>query len=119
VGAAAAGCTLAVGAAGRSLVEAGGVLRLCPRGSCYVLAAQDLPLQHNNQTAKLQPQKLLWQRCCLSAAAVAAGGSSIGSSIGSSGDIGCDSDGGNVSISGKGGGGGGGPQWQQWQRRQK
>ncbi len=44
VGAAAAGCTLTVGAAGRGLVGAGGVLRFCPRGLRYALAAWALPL---------------------------------------------------------------------------
>ncbi len=42
-----------VGAAGRGLVRAGGVLGLRPRGSRYVLAARALPLRfalraHNN-----------------------------------------------------------------------
>jgi hypothetical protein len=45
VGAAVAGCTLRVGAAGRGLVGAGGVLRLCPCGLHYALAAQALPLR--------------------------------------------------------------------------
>ncbi len=43
VGAAAAGCTLTVGAAGSGLVGAEGVLRLCPRGSHYALAAWASP----------------------------------------------------------------------------
>ena len=43
--AAAAGCTLTVGTSGRGLVEAGGVLRLCPCGSHYVIVAWVLPLQ--------------------------------------------------------------------------
>ncbi len=45
VGAAAVGCILMVGAAKRSLVGAGGVLRLCPCGSRYALAAWALPLR--------------------------------------------------------------------------
>jgi hypothetical protein len=200
VGAAAVGCTLTVGAAGRDLVGAGGVLRLCPRGSHYALATWASPSRlalrprgsgfalaahamrsrlrlrprgsalpsrltlracgsgcggcgsggggsgsdggeclpsrlalharrlglcprgsasplrlalrargsalpkHNNQTAKQRPQKLLRQCCRLSAAAVAAGGSSAGSC----GGIGCGSVGGSVSVSGNGGSGGGG-----------
>jgi hypothetical protein len=43
VGASAVGCTLTVGAARRCLVRAGGVLRLCPCGSCYALAAWASP----------------------------------------------------------------------------
>jgi hypothetical protein len=36
--------TLTVGAAGRGLVRAGGVLRLCPGGSRYALAASGFAL---------------------------------------------------------------------------
>jgi hypothetical protein len=80
---------------------------LCPRGSA-------LP-KHNNQTAKQWLQKLLRQRCRLSAAAIAAGGSSAGSC----GGIGCVSVGGSVSISGNGGGGGNGSSGGRWQQRCK
>ncbi len=60
--------------------------------------------KHNNQTAKQRPQKLLRQRCRLSAEAVAAGGISAGCC----GGIGCGSVGGSVSVSSNGGGGGSG-----------
>ncbi len=69
--------------------------------------------KHNNQTAKQRPQKLLWQRCRLSATAGAAGGSSAGSC----GGIGCSSIGGSISVSGNGGGGGGSSNGRRWQRR--
>ncbi len=71
--------------------------------------------KHNNQTAKQRPQKLLRQRCRLSAAAVAAGGSSAGSC----GGIRCGSVGGSISISGSGGSGGGGSSGGRWKRRRK
>ncbi len=98
-------------------------LGLCPRGlasptspSRLALRARGLALpKHNNQTAKQRPQKLLWQRCRLSAAAVAAGSSSAGSC----GGIGCGSVGGSVSVSSNGGGGGGGSSGGWWQRRRK
>jgi hypothetical protein len=98
-------------------------LGLCPRGSALPASPSRLALRdcglalpkHNNQTAKQQPQKLLRQRCRLSAAAVAAGGSSAGSC----GGIGCGSVGGSISVSGNGGGGGGGSSGGRWQRRRK
>jgi hypothetical protein len=84
--------------------------------SQLALRARGLALpKHNNQTAKQRPQKLLRQRCRLSAAAIAAGGSSAGSC----GGIGCGSVGGSVSVSGNGGGGGGGSSGGRWQRRRK
>ncbi len=98
-------------------------LGLCPRGSALPALPSRLALRahglaspkHNNQTAKQRPQKLLWQRCRLSAAAVAAGGSSAGSC----GGIGCSNIGGSVSVSSNGGGGGGGSSGGRWQRRWK
>ncbi len=84
-------------------------LALRPRGMAFP--------KHNNQIAKQWPQKLLWQRCCLSAAAVAAGSSSAGSC----GGIGCSSVIGSISISfsGNGGGGGGGSSGRRGQWRWK
>jgi hypothetical protein len=98
-------------------------LGLRPRGSALpaspsrlALRARGLALpKQNNQTAKQRPQKLLRQRCRLSATAVAAGGSSAGSC----GGIGCGSVGGSISVSGNGGGGGGGSSGRRWQRRRK
>jgi hypothetical protein len=98
-------------------------LELRPRGSASPALPSRLALRtrgpalpkHNNQIAKQRPQKLLRQRCRLSAAAVAAGGSSTGSC----GGIGCGSDGGSVSVSGNGGGGGGGSSGGRWQRQRK
>ncbi len=110
--------------AGSGFVLAARLRPLHPRGlalpaspSRLVLRARGLASpKHNNQTAKQRPQKLLRQRCRLSAAAVVAGGSSAGSC----GGIGCGSIGGSVSVSGKGGGGGGsGSSGGRWQRRRK
>ncbi len=98
-------------------------LGLCPRGSALpalpswlvLSACSSALLKHNNQTAKQRPQKLLRQRCRLSAVAVAAGSSSAGSC----GGISCGSVGGSISISGNGSGGGGGSSGRWWWRRQK
>ncbi len=92
-------CRLGLRPCGLALPASPSRLTLCARG----LALS----KHNNQTAKQRPQKLLWQRCHLSAAAVAAGGSSAGSC----GGIGC--------SRGNGGGGGGGSSGRRWQQRRK
>jgi hypothetical protein len=66
VGAAAVGCTLTVGAARRGLVVAGGVLRLCPRGSHYALAAWALPLWLTlRHAACATPSRLALRPCSL------------------------------------------------------
>jgi hypothetical protein len=84
--------------------------------SRLALRARGLALpKHNNQTAKQRPQKLLRQRCRLSAEAVAAGGISAGCC----GGIGCGSVGGSISVSSNGGGGGGDSSGERWQRRRK
>ncbi len=98
-------------------------LGLCPRGSASPTSPSRLALRargsaspkHDNQTAKQRLQKLLWQRCRLSAEAVAAGGISAGCCSG----IGCGSVGHSVSVSSNGGGGGGGSSGGRWQRRRK
>jgi hypothetical protein len=98
-------------------------LGLCPCGlaspalpSWLALRARGLALpKHNNQTAKQRPQKLLRQRCRLSAKAVAAGGISTGCC----GGIGCGRVGGSVSVSSNGSGGGGGSSGGRWQRQRK
>ena len=107
VGLAAPGCTITVRGSqarpgrGRMCAQALPLqLALCAHGSA-------LPT-HNNQTANQQPQKLLWQHCRLSAAAVVTGGSSVGRRGGSCSGIGCGSTGGSVSVCGNGSNGGGG-----------
>jgi hypothetical protein len=98
-------------------------LGLGPRGLALPTLPSRLALRacgsaspkHNNQTAKQWLQKLLRQRCRLSAKTVAAGGISAGCC----GGIGCGSVGGSVSISSNGGGGGGGSSGGRWQRRWK
>ncbi len=98
-------------------------LGLRPRGSALPASPLQLALcacgsaspKHNNQIAKQRQQKLLWQRCRLSAKAVAAGGISAGYC----GGIGYGSIGGSVSVSSNGGGGGGGSSGGRWQRRWK
>ncbi len=101
VGVAVAGCTLTIRAAGRSLVGAGCVLRLCPSSLCYTLAAQASPLRLDKQQSNSN--------------AVAAAGGRIGSSGGSSsGSCGCIGCGGSSSCSGRGRG-----RRQHWQKQRQ